>query len=785
MSTRSYQISPSLYLVKQTQAKAPVAKPVEVPTNHILVIDCSGSMSYDLPKLRDQLKRKLPKMVGEKDTVSIIWFSGKGQFGVLIEAEPVASLTDLAAVNSAIDRWLKPVGLTGFKEPVEEVARVINRVKGARPGTAFSLFFMSDGQDNQWDRSSILKAIEASAGQLNAATFVEYGYYADRPLLTAMAEKAGGSLIFSEGFDKYAPLLEDTLGKKRTSAPKVEITLPGDPVGGFAFAMEDGEFLTFAVEGGKILAPESVTEVAYLSTTAQGDTRNTLVSLAKDGADPTLDSSESSILDFAYAAVSLFATRMNTNVVLALLKSLGDVAFIDQFTNCFGKQAYSAFQQTAKLAAFNRHLRFTAGFDPNRVPREDAFTVLELLDILSSDDGNRLMLDDPRFEYSRIGRRRVDASTILTADEQAKVDALTEEMGKTKDAKKIGKLAAEIAALTDSKGEALKFIAADAPDGYGVNGLVWAEERPNVSLRVVKQGAVDIQGRLPENLKGVLPNVFPTFIFRNYTFIKDGLVNVDVLPVKFTSESLAKIVKADAEGRISGPIMDMKGGICYLNLKSLPVINRQMVSSASAKLLFELEWELTRARAAQKVYKDYKKTLLGARESTSFKEYGEEAIAWLKEQGFTDYSGFSPKSVQAEATDFYMGKEMGVSIKSFSSLPTLKVAREKKAKNKCTPSEALLVEYIDFVDAFLGSDHYKASANQSRMLEGWLAEEEKASIALTRDLLYKKAKLLFAITVGQVWFNEFASLDQNTMDIDVKGQRLSCKVEMKETEFKI
>lgn len=35
----------------------------EIATNHIIVIDCSGSMSYDLQKIRLQLKNKLPSLV--------------------------------------------------------------------------------------------------------------------------------------------------------------------------------------------------------------------------------------------------------------------------------------------------------------------------------------------------------------------------------------------------------------------------------------------------------------------------------------------------------------------------------------------------------------------------------------------------------------------------------------------------------------------------------------------------------------------------------------------------
>ena len=104
--------------------------------------------------------------------------------------------------------------------------------------------------------------------------------------------------------------------------------------------------------------------------------------------------------------------------------------------------------QSAKLAATNPNLRLTKGYDPNKVPREDAFTVLELLHVISNDEGNRLMLGHPDFRYSRIGRGHVDSSTLLSSEEQAQVDALTEELKTAKGAKKIAELAGKIALVT-------------------------------------------------------------------------------------------------------------------------------------------------------------------------------------------------------------------------------------------------------------------------------------------------------------------------------------------------
>jgi Mg-chelatase subunit ChlD len=243
-NSTSCQINSNLFLIEQKVSQVSLAKPVELPVNHIVVIDCSGSMSYDLPKIREQLKRKIPKLLNEKDTLSIIWFSGRGQFGVLLEAEPVATLTDLQQVNQAIDRWLRPVGLTGFKEPLEEVSNLIERLAKKSPGRAFSLFFMSDGCDNVWSRNEILKAAEKTAASLSSATFVEFGFYADRPLLTMLAEKTGGCLIFSEDFDRYAPQFESVIQKKLVGSKRVEMRLDGEPIGGFVYALNDNEILT-------------------------------------------------------------------------------------------------------------------------------------------------------------------------------------------------------------------------------------------------------------------------------------------------------------------------------------------------------------------------------------------------------------------------------------------------------------------------------------------------------------------------------------------------------------
>lgn len=483
----------------------------------------------------------------------------------------------------------------------------------------------------------------------------------------------------------------------------------------------------------------------------------------------------------AYAAVSLFSVRMKPEVVLPILKALGDVRFIELQSGLFGKQKYTEFMETAKEAALDPSKRWTRGYDPNRVPPEDAFTVLDLLQLLQADEGNRVLMEHPSFKYSAIGRARLDASDQLTAEEQAEVEKLTAQIAaEKKNAKKVAELTAKIAAITASKQPALKFEADPAPDGYPISSLTFNEDRPNVSILVRKPGTVDISARVPAELKGKVPDRLPTFVFRNYAIIKDGLVNVKLLPVKLTAETFQKL---RAAGVVDGDSPQPDANI--LDLGALPVINRKMVRSVSASKFFCTEYELTKAQAAQKVFNGFSKELLPAKKAEGIAaQWGDTAAAWLKEQGIGD-GGFSPKTVQAEATDFYMGKELKVSLKGLSTLPSLKDLREQIKKGKLNAAGRLMKPHFDRVESFLASDVYAKAADKDAVLKAWLEGETKAAKDRARGLIYQIAQTTFCLVVGQVWFSDLATLDDTKMVIDTDEGRLDCSVEMREIRIAI
>lgn len=785
MQAKSFQVSNKLYLVRQALNKATAVKSVHTGTNHVFVCDTSGSMWGELDRIRAHFKQRLVHLLEENDTFSALWFSGRGECGILLEGEPVATLKNLKTIEAKIDEGLRARGLTGFKDPLEKSVELVNRLskKNSNP---FAFCFMSDGYDNQWNRNDILKATEAVGAVVQSATFVEYGYYADRQLLTQMAEKCGGSLIFAEDFNRYAPNFEAIIQRRPVGGKRVEVKVEGDAVGGFAFAVGNGELVTYAVTAGVITVPEGLSEVFYLSPTIVGLEEGELSFSPKAKLVVSEDTRKA-----VYAAISLNAVRMNSDVVFALLKTTGDVALIEQFTNCFGKQKYSEFMDAAKDAAFDAKKRHAKGYDPKRVPREDAFTVLDVISLLQEDPYARVLLSHPDFIYKKIGRSRVDADELLTDEEQAEINRITSELGKTKDPKKIKDLTAQLATVTDSKKAALKFVDDPAPSGYEIDGLTFNEDRPNVSFRVKKPGKVDLSARLPDEFKGdtlgKIPSNFPTFVYRNFTVIKDGLVNLEKLPVKISKDTYDKL---RAEEVVSVVTVTSNDGLyeAVLDLRSLPVINRQMVKKTSAKDFFTTKLALAKAKAAQKVYNGCADELLPPRKSEGFASlYGDDAAAWLKEQGLTEFSGFQPpKTTQAQATDQYLSRELKTSIKGLSTLPKVAEVREKLAKNaKLNAGGLLMADAVRDVGAFLASDVYQSAANKDDVFKEWLTDRRKTTTAHCRKLMRQIAQTTFTTVVGQVWFAEFSSMDENSLTIEQDGQKFECKVEMKESEVKI
>lgn len=746
-----------LSLIGQSVPTYAPPKMVETPVDHFIIIDCSGSMYNDIRNIREQLKNTLPAKAKPGDSITIIWFSGAGQFGTVVKNYVFQTVLDFAKVNSLIDRWIHCVGATGFTGPLKLASEIVDEI--AKPGRAINVFFMSDGYDNQsGGNAPILALCDRLAGKVNAAAVVEYGYYCNRPLMAKMAETLGAAYVFAENFERYDPVFVSALQRKIAAVKKTEVNLTGNPTGGVVFGFDGDDLVTFKPESGKILVPETVSEVYYMA-----DHMGTFSS-------HDLTDDEKSAL---YAGLAVFSQRMLTDQVFALLKRIGDVRLIKQFTNCFGKQAFSAFYDAAVEAARDPAKRLLEGFDPNLIPPEDAYTVLDALFELASDDENKLHVYDPRFTYKRIGRSTEDAADMLTEAEQKELAEMT---AKAKTKKAVEAVQTRMTEMLAAKPKKLVFKHTDKNEGSSIGDLVFNSERPNVSLRIYETGTVDLtESNMPDAFDGVIPNQFETFRYRAYNIIRDGILNTPVLPVSLSEPTFLTL---QAEGLLVGEKY-VPGMVYMMNIGSLPLINRKMVKAVSAKALFLDTFKLYEAKAYNKVVNDNLKAMGGRSSSTWNDTYGDAGVKWLKEKGFDPFNGFSPKSVQGEATDTYMAKIIDVKISGYGDVPSQNEVRKRAAEKKpYLPKHVPVANAIDAVEGMLKT--LKSDDAKKAWLQAELASSRKDSRALMRTL----SEVKFAVIVGQTWFTEFASLDENEMTLDIAGSPTKCTVTLTEEETK-
>jgi hypothetical protein len=379
---------------------------------------------------------------------------------------------------------------------------------------------------------------------------------------------------------------------------------------------------------------------------------------------------------------------------------------------------------------------------------------------LGNTEGCLFYKGHPDFQYNKIGVKRVTRGENLSeADKKrlSEVNKITEEL--------------------KEKNVAVKFVDSDPNRGYPLTDLVWNEKRANLSVRVYIEG----EAIIPEN-KYKIEKV-ASFRYKTYTLIKDGIVNVQKLPVSFTPELDQLLVRHNIKTNF-----DVDKKIIVIDLTSLPIINRVMVKSISAKGLAVQEWELQKLQADKKVYDYFRKSLF-PKESKSFVELlGQEQADWLKTIGITDYNGFSPLTDAEESTDFYMSVNLETKIKGFSSLPKVEdVIAKLKSGTALKPNEGIMADAVKKYQAQLESDIYKSLSEEQQkgVLKTYLETKSDILNKKRRKALQEIAQIKFALILSKKWFTEFKTFDENKLSLKLDGQDLDFTFDLSEKEEKI
>lgn len=576
--------------------------------HHIWIVDQSGSMGWAVDQMARDMVVHL-KEIKHGDTITVGYFSGVGDWRWWVKGTRLNNPSDYEAVSQVLLKNSRSRNTTCFSEILADVPTVIRDV--APFADSVELVFLTDGHPvvPNYDREhrAIFTAIKEAKSQISTGLLVGVGDYYNRPLMVEMAQALGATLQHADEIKQFSQRLGEIVvkaGKKRTT-----ITLPKGAEA--AFAIENGRVVIYAVDNNTVVAPTGTT-VYFVSKDA--DKSQVKAPVASKTLDPYQP---------MYATALLHVQNGDVTEALSVLSDIGDVGIVNQLSSAMTNKEMADVEASLQEAATDLSKRFLQGQKKGCAPKEDAFDLMDLLNLLQNDKEARFYPYHSDFQYKRIGR----ASKTLPGYP--------------------------------------KFIP-QSDVSVPVSSLIGNAAELNISIGVNIPGTVE----LPDEVNGMtlqsvgLPKQFDAHIYRTYNLIANALPNVTKLPVSVGYDTFLKLHE---NGLVPVLAEWHRGEVFVLDLNSVPACNRARGKSSC-------DWEYLARTAVQS-------TILGNRlkvlkdklnELDPDKEFKRPVTMTETQQKFLDACGikpdgtYAPPSEQQEATDVLTIRTLEVKVEKAS-----------------------------------------------------------------------------------------------------------------------
>lgn len=681
------KIKDNLYLVSERFQKKDTTHKKEV-VNHILLLDASGSMSWTMPKLVDDVVRQLDNFT-EDSLLSIGWFSSKNQYGWLVKG---MSASNRASIGKILRNQNWAFNMTCFSDILNDTKLLIQDLRNISEN--FSLMFFSDGAVNQ-DQSTVRSILQELAPKLTTAIYVGYGDWYDRCQMSEMAQTTGGLLLHANNITDFSNHFSYFRSSSEKSKPKIRLdNVFKEKL--LLLALTDAkDIISVDLESSELYLPLNVDKLVYLT--------NTIPTKDKDGVAEDLT-------DEIYAVTRSLLQSGNYSLALDVVGKLGDVNVIDSINNSFTVSEYGTVENLLFNAISDKSFRFLKGQKSNYVAKEDAFCLIDLIDLLTTDANVKFHPYHPNFDYKRVGRR-----------------------AKQKDG--------------------YPEFYPDKSDGVDLNSLTWSSDKLNLSVLAKIPGHIILDRKSSEF---GFDNTFNTFVWRNYTLISDGKANITSLPISGVSNQTLNVLMEN--DLVLNPFNT--DGIFVLDLTKIPVINRLVAKSyLDLDIVCDKLYEEKQLEALNKVY-NYKYSLLPEDLKDKVDDlvynvsFNDSQVEYLDKFGIKKDGSFSPETELEDPTDILTVKSVKFGISGMSSLPKVEdVLNKAKTGKKLTPVQELLHHAYEKLPKDLTKSQEALFIKEEMISNRYKLKELRSYIS--------KAKL--AVILGKTKFNQLKKFEEKNV----------------------
>lgn len=629
-----------------------VVETMSVPAcHHIHVLDRSGSMSGQIRNLIEQVKKTLT-CLGPDDLISIVWFASPGQYRTLVKgAKNTPELLTL------LDSLKSTLGCTCFSDPIKEVKTIVEELSSLNPNIVVTLF--TDGQPvcpwgSSEEESRTISLVKSLRDKIIAFNTVGYSNYYNQDFLkTLSACSEFGIFTHSSNIEEYSQIFTNNFEK--VSSGKIEsvhiefpLTVDGIYLNRKFTKMEKLEIYLSRLDKQKnqfFLVSDSEFNFIYNGTNHE----------SKNIPDSAPDATVTNFL-YAYAYGLYYANRRRPS--LEILAHLRDKALVDSHMASFTFDECANHQTLLETAALSHTARFLEGeCKANYLPAKNAFCVIDVLNELATNDAFYLPFHAEAEDYERIGKKATETQSLFTYTKDVISTPFSE--------------------------------------------FVFNKDKANLSIRIRIPGEVALDPKAAADVG--LPTRFSSYVWRNHTFIKNGILNVKkciaVMPQRLFDaiQSRRKILESLPPEQICTDLAAQYGTpyvLARINFTRLPVINASYLEDVTASKLFQTCSRLLDLECYQKYVNHYWKRFEASASASQLKlgAFEEKSVAQIKvlEAHGVDksgaYVGLDKSVPKNEDCDFYETRSFEFVFKGVSSLPSVADVAEKVAAKKETVS---------------------------------------------------------------------------------------------------